>query len=278
MLPDLESWRTCFERRASNPPVIPPMPDDRLPPAERERIGRSLATFQLGEQSEGHTLRGLALRHAQEHGCPDLVPITECFIREEQRHAATLAEYMLAHGLPLRQREATDRVFRRLRRLAGFELAVSVLLTAELMGIQFYRALLRSTGSRRLRAICTTFLQDEALHVAYESELLLALRARRGRWLGGALAAAHLAFHVAAALVVWFAHRRVLRAAGHSAWEFPRTCASHYALYLWPPRTGPRIVAEAVARATPPIAPDAGRDAARAWAARRPLRPRPPER
>jgi rubrerythrin len=254
------------------------MPDDRLTAAERVRIGSSLATFQLGERSEGHTLRRLAQRHAAKHDCPDLVPITECFIREEQRHAATLAGYMRDHGLPLREREATDRVFRGLRRLAGFELAVAVLVTAELMGIQFYRALLRSTGSRRLRAICTTFLQDEALHVAYESELLLALRARRGRWLGGALAVAHLAFHVATALVVWIAHHRVLRAAGHSAWEFPRTCARHYALYLWPPRSGPRLVARVVGRGSQPIAADAGRDAARAWAARRPMQRRPPQR
>jgi hypothetical protein len=118
---------------------------------------------------------------------------------------------------------------------------------------------------------------SDAPAIPFESECLLALRARRGRWLGGALAVAHLAFHVVTALVVWFAHRRALRAAGHSAWQFPLTCARHYALYLWPPGTGPRLVRHA-ARGVTPATGDDGRGAARDWAARRATRPRSPER
>jgi hypothetical protein len=79
-----------------------------------------------------------------------------------------------------------------------------VLITAELIGIQYCRALLRSSESKRLRAICPLFLQDEALHVPYESALLLALRVRRGH---------------------------ALRAAGHTAWGVLVTCGRHYALY-----------------------------------------------
>ena len=251
MLPNLDTWRACFERRAANPPRIPELPIDPLSTAERDRIARSLATFQLGEQSEGRTLLALARRQAARHDCPDLVRITECFILEEQRHAATLAAFMTQHGLPLARRDWSDGVFRRLRRLAGHELAISVLITAELLGIQFYRAVMRSTGSRPLRAICSLFLQDEALHVAYESELLLALRARRGRWLGAVLSKTHLAFHVATALVVWSAHHRVLRAAGHTGWGFLRTCTQHYGLYLQPTRArfrAPRPPARARAR------------------------------
>ncbi len=238
MLPTLDTWLACFERRAANPPAIPADLDDHLSDEERERIAASIATFQLGEQSEGHTLLALARRHAALHHCPNLVRITECFIREEQRHAATLAAFMAAHDIPTRSRHWSDVVFRQLRRLMDFELAITVLISAELIGIQYYRALLRSSGSKRLRAICSHFMQDEALHVAYESELLLALRARRGRRLRPVVTRLHAAFHVATAIVVWCGHRSVLRAAGHTAWGFLATCAQHYALYLMPAPAG----------------------------------------
>jgi hypothetical protein len=168
------------------------------------------------------------------------VRITECFVREEQQHAATLLEFMQANGIPRLERDWTDGVFRILRRIAGFELAITVLITAELIGLQYYRALLNTTGSKRLRAICSLFMQDEALHVAYESELLLALRARRAGPVRLAMTLAHAVFHVATACVVWIEHRRVLREAGYTPFGFVHTCARHFALYFVP---APRALA-----------------------------------
>lgn len=235
MLPTLDGWLTCFERRAANPPVLPAILEP-LSIEERNRIGRSIATFQLGEQSEGRTLLALARGYAAKHDCGKLIRITECFIREEQRHAATLRAFMEDNGIPLLQRNWTDGIFRILRRLVGFELAITVLITAELIGLQYYRALLNSTNSKRLRAICSLFMQDEALHVAYESELLLALRARGAAPLRTLKTLAHAIFHIATALVVWYEHRAVLRFAGYTAFVFLRTCANHYALYFVAPR------------------------------------------
>lgn len=235
MLPTVDGWLTCFERRAAHPPVLPAILEP-LSIEERHRIGRSIATFQLGEQSEGRTLLALARRYAAKHDCAKLIRITECFIREEQRHAATLRAFMEDNGIPLLQRNWTDGIFRILRRLVGFELAITVLITAELIGVQYYRALLNSTGSKRLRAICSLFMQDEALHVAYESELLLALRARRAAPLRAFTTLAHATFHLATALVVWHEHRSVLRFAGYTAAVFLRVCANHYALYFVAPR------------------------------------------
>lgn len=232
MHPNLDAWLACFERRAADPPLLPAGLEDRLSGEERRRIGRSLAVFQLGESSEGRMLLALARRHAARHGCPALVRITECFIREEQRHAQVLREFMADHGLALLPRSWADGAFRRLRRLAGFELALAVLITAELVGIQYYRALMNGTGSQRLRAICSRLLEDEALHVAYGSELLLALRARRALPLRSLAGTAHALLHAATALVVWCGHRRVLCAAGQSAAGFLRSCTRHHALYF----------------------------------------------
>jgi rubrerythrin len=184
----------------------------------------------------------LARRQSAKYECPALVGITACFIREEQRHAATLRAFMEDNEIPLLGRNWADGLFRILRRLAGFELAIMVLITAELIGIQYYRALLNSTRSKRLRAICSLFMQDEALHVAYESELLLALRRRRAAPLRALITFAHGIFHAATALAVWYDHRRVLRYAGHTPMSFLRTCTSHYALYFLAPRPRARRV------------------------------------
>jgi rubrerythrin len=239
MLSTLSAWLTCFERRAANPLALPEGLNDRLSAQERARIARSIAVFQLGESSEGRTLRELARRTAARHDAPELVGITECFIREEQRHAALLGAFMGDNDIPLLQRSWTHAVFRVVRGIAGFELAITVLITAEMIGVQYYRTLLNSTRSKRLRALCSVLMQDEALHLAYESELLLAMRRRRSAPLSTLTTIVHGVFHAATALVVWCDHREVLRYAGHTPVSFLRTCLNHYALYFLTPR--PRV-------------------------------------
>jgi hypothetical protein len=126
-------------------------------------------------------------------------------------------------------------VFRSLRRLGGLELHVSVLITAELIGNVYYRGLEAATGCQRLKVLCRTLVADELAHVGFESQLLLALRARRGV-LGRALARlAHRALFYAAAHVVWATHRPVLERAGLSLESFLNACSEQYDFYLEPP-------------------------------------------
>ena len=49
---DLEIWLNHFEYHAQRPCQVPPGLPDRLEPEERRLIASSMATFQLGEQSE----------------------------------------------------------------------------------------------------------------------------------------------------------------------------------------------------------------------------------
>src|SRR6266581_2244461 len=62
-----------------------------------------------------------------------------------------------------------DRIFRRLRKLAGLEACAAVLVTAEVLAIPFYQALRDATGSPLLRAICVRILCDEAAHLNYQA-------------------------------------------------------------------------------------------------------------
>ena len=231
---DLKIWLNHFEYHAGHPRSIPAGLEDVLKPEERLLIAGSIATFQLGEQSEGATLLPAAQRFSQCHQLGALVRIVELFIREEQRHAALLRAFMEDHGIPLKRRDFTDQVFRRLRRLAGFELYLCVLITAELIGNVYYRALAAATGCQRLKVLCRTLVADELVHVAFESQLLLALRAVRPGWARALARSMHRAFFTVTANVVWLTHRSLLRHCGYDARGFVRLCLAQYAFYLAP--------------------------------------------
>jgi hypothetical protein len=235
MSPDhLRTWLNHFEYHAEHPRCIPDGLSDILKPEEQRLIARSIATFQLGEQSEGGTLLKAAERFARAHDLPSLPRITELFIREEQRHAALLRGFMEDHGIPLRRSDWTDGVFRCVRRLAGLELCVHVLITAELIGNVYYRALESATGCQRLKVLCRTLVCDELAHVGFESQLLLDLRARRTAPVRALVRLAHRAFFVCTTGVVWMTHRPVLRAAGLGAGDFLRLCRVQFGFYLEP--------------------------------------------
>jgi hypothetical protein len=231
---DLKLWLNHFEYHAAHPRPMPARLEDRLTDPERRLIAGSIATFQLGEQSQGRTLVRAARRFAERHRLGHLVPIVELFIGEEQRHAALLRAFMEDHGIPLKRTHWTDQVFRRLRRLGGFELYLCVLISAELIGNVYYRALASATGCQRLKVLCRTLVADELVHVAFESQLLLALRARRPGWVRAAVRSVHRAFFTLTACVVWWTHRHLLRHSGHDARTFLRLCQAQYGFYLEP--------------------------------------------
>jgi len=234
---DLSVWLNHFEYHAQHPCSVPSTLRDSLTTAERALIARSIAVFQLGECSEGRTLLRAAERFAARHAAQGFTRIVALLIGEEQRHAALLRDFMADHAIAPRHSDWTDGIFRRLRRLAGLELYIHVLISAELVGIVYYRALESVTGCQRLRVLCRMLVADELAHVGFESQLLTALRARRIAPLRIALRGAHRTFVAGAALVVWLTHRQVLRAAGHRARSFMRMCLAQHDFYLEPART-----------------------------------------
>jgi hypothetical protein len=235
MLANLRVWLNHFEYHAEQPRGAAGGALNALRPEERQLVARSIAMFQLGEQSDGTGLLRAAYRFAAAHGDELLPRITELFIREQQRHARLLREFMEQHGIRARCRHWTDAIFRRLRRLAGFELYLHVLITAELIGNVYYHALESVTGCQRLKVLCRTLIADELAHVGYESELILELRARRPAALRALIRLAHRALFCSAACAVWISHRPVLQRAGHTAAGFLRTCLTRYEFHLEPP-------------------------------------------
>jgi hypothetical protein len=143
---DFEVWLRHFEHHAERTRSPPRGLEDVLSAAERRLIGKSMATFQLGESSDGRRLLQAARRFAAEREAAGLVRIVELLIREERQHAAALGAFMQDHRIALETADWTDRVFRYARRCAGLELYLCVLLAAELIGIVYYRALETAQG------------------------------------------------------------------------------------------------------------------------------------
>jgi hypothetical protein len=241
MFRDLDIWHNHLEYHAQHPRCVPAGLSDVLKPEERRLIASSIATFQLGEQSEGTVLLQAAQRFAQAHDIPALGRITELFIREEQRHAALLRAFMEDHGIALKQTDWTDFVFCCLRRFGGLESRLYILITAELIGNIYYRALEAATGCQRLKVLCRTLVADELAHVGFESQLLLALRARKPTAIQVGIRLLHRMFFTGAACVVYLTHRAVLRSAGYGVRSFLHACMTQYAFYMEPPVTSPRI-------------------------------------
>jgi len=242
VLTDLNVWRAHFEHHAWRPRHLPEELDDELTPDARHAIADSIATFQLGERSEGTHLIAAARRFAAGYAgaqADTLVLIVQLLVHEEHQHAALLGEFMRRHAIATKEADWSDWVFRRLRRLAGFELSVSVLMTAELIGVVYYRALEAASGCERLRTLCRVIVADELAHVGFEAELLLALQARRPAPVRALARLAHRLFFNVTALVVWLTHRPVLERAGQRRRTFLRLCRAQYAFHLAAPAVSP---------------------------------------
>jgi hypothetical protein len=227
-----EFWGSSFRRSLDNPPEIPWESDLKLTEGERKTIRSSVQEFQLGERSEGRHLKRAARDYAQRSGDVAYPHAVELFIREEQHHAALLGRFMDLERIARVRHTWVDSVFRRLRRFAGLETSICVLLTAEVIAKVYYRALLAATQSPALRAICSRILEDEASHVEFQSERVAILRRKRTRWLVAAAIAAQRLLFATSVTVVWLRHESVLRSCNHSFLAYWRDCHREFGACL----------------------------------------------
>lgn len=209
---DSKAWLAYFRRNADNNLALAWDDPHALTDAERAAITDSMQAFQIGEASEGKTLLRFAETFAQQAHDPAYVESVKFFIREENRHSGYLRTFMQEHAIPRARTQWSDGVFRVLRRLAGLELSIRVLVTAEMIARVYYPALGAATKSPKLALICRRMATEEGIHVRFQMGAVGRLKARRSRfgaWLGDV---GHGVLMAATTLVVWHDHHTVLRA------------------------------------------------------------------
>ncbi|HEV7780965.1 MAG TPA: hypothetical protein VGO58_06845 [Chitinophagaceae bacterium] len=189
-----------------------------LTATEREMISSSVRQFQRGEYSEGkHFLQFARTMHDKNY--VETIPL---FIREEQDHSSVLGQFMEIHQIDKLKEHWLDDVFRGLRKLAGLEGLVTVLLTAEMISMVYYKALNRATGSVLLQKICKQILKDEAMHLRFQSYSLRVLYQRKKRIAVLFSALLHRILMAGTIVTVWCCHKKVVRAGGYHFLSFSR--------------------------------------------------------
>jgi hypothetical protein len=209
-----QKWFTHFSLRSMTALYVSPMRSAQLTAEEKSKIAKSIQQFQLGEGSKGQRLLERGKAYAREADDPFFAAALALFIKEEQQHSRYLAAFMGSQGIPCVGRHWVDTAFRRLRGLAGLELSLTVLVTAEIIAIAYYRALRDATGSATLKMICRRILEDEAAHLRYQASMLGRASSKRGPAWQRAAARMHRQFMRGTIALVWIEHRSVLEAAG----------------------------------------------------------------
>jgi hypothetical protein len=217
-------WRVYFTNNRERSDLLNWEKHDLISNRERQAVMKSLQAFQLGESSEGFHLYHCAEHYAEATGDVEYVDAITLFIREEQRHAKYLATFMNAADIPLARHMFIDSVFRKLRKLAGLECSVSVLIIAEIIAKVFYRALRNATECEFLKAICGQILSDEKMHVEFQAERLAILRRHRHHAVVACTNVIHRTLFAGTVLAVWMKCRRTLLAGDYTFTGFFRDC------------------------------------------------------
>lgn len=197
---------------------------DELTSAEKQLIGSSIAQFQKGELSEGKNLKRRADQYSRSQCDMAYSDTITLFVKEEQRHAMVLAQFMRKHNIPLIRQHWVDDVFKGLRRYLSFELGIIVLLAAEIISSVYYRGLFHATKSVLLRDICSQILRDEELHINFQSFTLRTMNEGRPRAFQFAVRQVQRLLLMGTIAVVWLHHGRVMKAGGIDLFNFAKRC------------------------------------------------------
>ena len=192
----------------------------QLTPEELTAVTKSIQQFQLGEGSKGQRLLDRGKAFGNKVNDPCFVGALELFIKEEQQHSKYLAHFMQSQNIPLISHHWVDTIFRKLRGLAGLELSLTILVSAEFIAVPYYRALREATDSLTLRNICTRILEDETAHLRFQAAMLARVASDRKPVWKRAMSELHWLFLLGTIFVVWAGHRSVFESAGVGIRQF----------------------------------------------------------
>lgn len=209
-------WCSHFRANRLTADELPWADTYELASSERSAIQHSIQQFQLGEGSNGKRLLKRGLAHSRAARDPDFLRALYLFVKEEQRHSGYLSRFMQAQKISELRHHWVDSVFRVLRGLAGLELSLRVLVTAEIIAVPYYRALRDATNSPLLKAMSVRILADEAAHLRFQASMLSRLAPRRWAAMDWLIARVHRVFLTGTSLIVWLGHRPVFLAAGYT--------------------------------------------------------------
>jgi hypothetical protein len=212
-------WVEYFYQNASEP-ILPWADSIRLSGAEKLAVIASIQQFQLGEGASGARMLERAQRFSRATGDLGLIAALKLFVREEQRHSKILARFLQLENAPCLPKHWMHSVFRRVRGLAGLEMCLKVLVTAELLARPYYAALRDATGSPLLISICERIFEEEGAHLRFQAFTLSCFQKRHRRLMKALIKTSHVVMLACTAALLWVEHQAVFRAAGRTFRQF----------------------------------------------------------
>lgn len=183
----------------------------KLSPDERKRILNSLQAWQLGETSDGAHLLAASRKYAASTN-DFIYPIAvELFIKEEQKHGNNLGRYLDIICEPRVSKDWGDTLFRKIRYFnTSMELWTLAVITVESAAQLFYQSLKDASQCPLLRQICDDIIEDEAHHIDFQTERMLAIYRSHHPVIRPVAFGIYRMFYFSTAAVVWFGHKKVL--------------------------------------------------------------------
>ncbi|MCU1295607.1 MAG: hypothetical protein JWP08_4457 [Bryobacterales bacterium] len=224
-------WVEYFYQNAPEP-ELPWNHSARLSGAEKRAVIASIQQFQLGEGASGKRMLDRAQRFSRETGDLGLIAALKLFLREEQRHSRILARFLQVENAPCLRKHWVHGAFRAIRGIAGLELCLKVLVTAEVLARPYYAALRDATGSTLLRSICQLIFDEEGAHLRFQAFAISRFQNRHRAGTRALIKNAHAVLLASTAALVWIEHHSVFRSAGRTFRQFWRETWSEFeALY-----------------------------------------------
>jgi len=212
-------WIEYFQRNRQNRPEPDwdapiNIPGDMLPP-----LLRSIEEFRLGDGGGPASLiaydaDGFRCRTEQMRGIIDL------WFKEEAEHARLLGCAVKRFGGRIITSHWSFTAFCLCRRLLGVRFELQVLTLTELVSTAYYRMLRQHSPDGPLAAMCELILRDEAGHVAFQRDRIMAAGNPRPGLRGLFWRTQFLLYGYAAATVLWSSHAPCLKAIGGTRSEF----------------------------------------------------------
>jgi hypothetical protein len=223
---DFSAWRRHYEDNHRRP--LPVVVDAALglTDVQRDALTLTLARFQLGETGEGRIGHEINAFHHPAID-DDYREALRGFVREEGRHAAILGRCVKALGGAPLASTWTELLFRRGRRLVGVRTKLVVLLSAEVIAVGFYGALVDRLPPGPLKDALGQIVGDEAGHLAFHVDFFRAICS--GPVERAAFLAAWQVIANAACATVLVDHRATLRAFDVDLVEMTRVLRGHVA-------------------------------------------------
>ncbi len=214
---ELWAWR-LRQRQGAHRNLVPGEVPAGSPWAQR--VGPSIAVFQLGETGGGDHLRS-AVTAADRL---DLLPALELFLEEENEHARLLGLIVDELGADRLEAHWTDTVFSWMRRLSGGWTELAALLTAEVAGHTFYRAMAAQAPTEGMAAVFSAIADDEALHLDFVADMLIDLMAPWSGWRKRLAVTGFVVGAYAVAAAFAFSHASALRPTHPTPWGSVAAC------------------------------------------------------